>query len=198
LFSDDVVAGVKSGDPDAVGTVYVALADRLLGYVLARVQDRAAAEDILEATFVELLQRGSSINGEGAAIKSWLFSSAHFNALDHLRARRRSREQLEGDVSRLDVEDLRRGPEAIAEAAEDVAIVHAAMEHLSEDQRAVLLLRYIAGLTAREVAEVLQKSDGAVRSLQHRGERALAKLLTHGAAPASSATGAASKVNDDS
>lgn len=197
LFSDDVVEGVKSGDPDAVGAVYVLLADRLLGYVMARVHDRATAEDILEVTFIELLQRGSTIVGGAAAIKSWLFSSAHFNALDHMRKHKRRREDLEGDLARLDFEDLQRGPEEHAEAAESAASVHAAMAQLSEDQRDVLLLRYIAGLPAHEVAMIMQKSDGAIRSLQHRGERALAKLLQHERPPAPSTAATASKDHDD-
>ncbi len=197
LFSDDVVAGVKAGDPDAVGAVYVQLADRLLGYVMARVHNCATAEDILEVTFIELLQRGSTITGGAAAIKSWLFTCAHFNALDHLRKAKRRREDLEGDLSTFDVTDLERGPEAHAEAAESAASVHAAMEQLSEDQREVLLLRYIAGLSAREVAMVMQKSDGAIRSLQHRGERGLARLLGSARATAPSSSAAASKEHDD-
>jgi DNA-directed RNA polymerase specialized sigma24 family protein len=56
------------------------------------------------------------------------------------------------------------------------------MRHLSDDQRQVLLLRYVAGFTAAEVASTMDKTDGAIRSLQHRGERSLARLLTPRAA----------------
>lgn len=178
LFSEEVAEGVRAGDPDAVGAVYVVLADRLLGYLTARVRDRSAAEDLLELTFVELLQKGRTIRGGPASIKVWLFRAAHFNALDHLRRVTRRAEELSDDISSLERIDLAPGPEEIAESAETTRRVRAAMTHLSEEQRQVLLLRYVAGLTAPEVGAVLNKSDGAIRSLQHRGERSLARLLS--------------------
>lgn len=177
LFSEEVAQGVRDGHPDAVGAVYVVLADRLLGYLAARVRDTATAEDLLEQTFVELLQKGSTIRGGPAAIKVWLFRAAHYNALDHIRKTGRRAEDLEPDVSELPHADPGLGPEALAVASDTSRRVRSAMAELSDEQRQVLLLRYEAGLTAPEVAVVLGKSDGAVRSLQHRGERSLARLL---------------------
>jgi RNA polymerase sigma-70 factor, ECF subfamily len=176
-FPEQVAAGVRKGDPDAVGAVYAALADRLLGYILARVRDRSTAEDILEATFIELLQRGRTIRGGAAAIKVWLFRAAHFNVIDHVRKQQRRPEDLVGDHLAVDAPEDERGPEEHAEASETVQRVRQAMQVLSDDQRQVLLLRYVSGLSAPEVAAVVDKSSGAVRSLQHRGERALARLL---------------------
>jgi len=197
LFSEEVAEGVRSGDPDAVGAVYVVLADRLLGYLTARVRDRSAAEDLLELTFVELLQKGRTIRGGPASIKVWLFRAAHFNALDHLRRVTRRAEEFSDDIASLERIDLSPGPEEIAESAETTRRVRAAMAHLSEEQRQVLLLRYVAGLTAPEAGAVLNKSDGAVRSLQHRGERSLARLLSdqfpdRAAAPSAPPVGARS------
>lgn len=178
-FPEEVADGVRAGDPDAVGAVYVALADRLLGYLMARVRDRGAAEDLLEATFLELLQKGHTIRGGAASIKVWLFRAAYFNALDHLRKVKRRMEDLTEDHDVLDVLDHDLGPEEHAVDSDLRSRVREAMSHLSPDQRQVLLLRYVAGLSAPEVAVVLDKSDGAIRSLQHRGERALAKLLQY-------------------
>lgn len=178
-FPEEVADGVRAGDPDAVGAVYVALADRLLGYLMARVRDRGAAEDLLEATFLELLQKGHTIRGGAASIKVWLFRAAYFNALDHLRKVKRRMEDLVEDHDVLEVLDHDLGPEEHAIESDLRGRVREAMSHLSPDQRQVLLLRYVAGLSAPEVAVVLDKSDGAIRSLQHRGERALAKLLQY-------------------
>jgi RNA polymerase sigma-70 factor (ECF subfamily) len=178
-FPEEVAEGVRAGDPDAVGAVYVALADRLLGYLVARVRDRAIAEDLLEATFLELLQRGRTIRGGPAAIKVWLFRAAYFNALDHIRKVKRRPEDLVDDHASLEVLDVGPGPEDEAIGSDVRRRVREALQHLSADQRQVLLLRYVAGLTAPEVAAVLDKTDGAIRSLQHRAERAMAKLLAH-------------------
>jgi RNA polymerase sigma-70 factor, ECF subfamily len=187
-FPEEVAAGVRRGCPDAVGAVYAALADRLLGYLTARVRDRAAAEDILESTFVELLRNGHTITGGAASIKVWLFRAAHFNALDYMRKVRRRAEDLYEDPYAFDVIDTDRGPAETAVADDVSRRVRRAMQQLSIDQRQVLFLRYLGGLTAPEVAHVLRKSDGAIRSLQHRGERALARLLEDDAQPAAPST----------
>lgn len=177
-FSEEVAAGVRAGDPDAVGAVYVALADRLLSYLIARVGERATAEDLLEITFIELLQKGHTIIGGPRAIKVWLFRSATFNALDHFRAVSRRSEELCPDLVPYERHAEDPGPEELAISEETSTLVRTAMEELSEEQRHVLLLRYVAGLSAVEAAEVVDKRPGAVRSLQHRGERALGRLLT--------------------
>ena len=177
LFSEEVADGVRRGDPDAIGEVYVVLADRLLGYLMARVRNRATAEDLVEQTFVELIRKGHTINGGAAAIKVWLFRAAYFNALDHIRKVKRRAEDAVDDFGHIDVEDDQEGPGETAVRNERRQIVRAAMAHLSEDQRAVLQLRYVGELSAPEVADILGKTEGAIRSLQHRGERALARLL---------------------
>lgn len=176
-FPEELADGIRAGDPDAVGAVYVVMADRLLGYLMARVRDRATAEDLLEVTFLELLQKGHTIRGGASSIKVWLFRSAYFNVLDHVRKTQRRQEDLTDDLAVFDIEDPEIGPEERAISAEVRAMVAEAMRQLSPDQRQVLLLRYVGGLSAPEVAAVLSKTDGAIRSLQHRGERSLAKLL---------------------
>lgn len=177
LFSEEVADGVRRRDPEAISAVYEALADRLLGFLVARVGDRQAAEDLLEATFVELLERGCTIRGGARVIKSWLFRAAHFNALDHLRRRQRGREDLVGDHYGHDRADGAPGPEDAALLADLSRELREALAQLSDDQQQVLLLRYVAGLTAPEVAEVVDKNVPAVRGLQHRGERSLARIL---------------------
>ncbi len=177
LFTEDIADGVRRRDPDAVTVVYEALADRLLGFLIARVGDRQTAEDLLESTFVELLERGDTIRGGASVIKAWLFRAAHFNALDLLRRRQRAREELVSDHDRYDGPDSARGPAEHALHADLSRELRAAMAQLSEDQQEVLLLRYVGGLTAPEAAAVLGKNVPAVRGLQHRGERSLARIL---------------------
>lgn len=177
LFSEEVAEGVRRRDPEAISAVYEALADRLLGFLVARVGDRQAAEDLLESTFIELLERGFTIRGGPRVIKSWLFRAAHFNALDHLRKRQRGREDLVGDHYGYDRADLAPGPEDTALHADLSRELRHALAQLSDDQQEVLLLRYVAGLTAPEVAAVVDKNVPAVRGLQHRGERSLARIL---------------------
>jgi RNA polymerase sigma-70 factor (ECF subfamily) len=86
-------------------------------------------------------------------------------------------EDLCEDPHRHEPVDGARGPEELAVAADESERIRSALEQLSTEQRQVLELRYAAGLSAPEIGRVLGKNDGAVRSLQHRGERSLARLL---------------------
>lgn len=183
MFSQEVVDGVRVGHPDAVGTVYAELSPRLYGYLMARVHDRQVAEDLVEATFVELLEKGHTIRGGPDVIKAWLFRSAHFNALDHLRRRTRSRVDRYEDPVDHDACDEAPGPEDTAVSADISRELQRYITRLSDDQQQVLLLRYVGGLTAPEVAEILDKKVVAVRGLQHRGERALYRHLTADGSP---------------
>ena len=198
LFSEEIADGVRRRDPEAITTVYTALADRLFGYLMARVHNKEIAEDLLEATFVELLEKGFTIRGESAVIKSWLFRAAHFNALDHLRRVRRAPEEYREDPAEFDEPDIRPGPEELAVDADISRELFDAIKELSEDQQEVLLLRYVGELTAPEVASVVGKKVPAVRGLQHRGERSLARLLDQrsDAMAASATTGRASQDRD--
>ena len=183
MFSDEIADGVRSGHPDAVGHVYAQLSSRLFGYLMARVRDRQVAEDLVEATFLELLEKGHTIRGGPEVIKAWLFRAAHFNALDLLRKRSRSREDVYEDPCEHDAFDDDPGPEARAVSADIGRELRRYMARLSEDQQQVLLLRYVGGLTAPEVAEILGKNVIAVRGLQHRGERALHRHLIAAKSP---------------
>lgn len=185
LFDDEVADGIRAGHPDAVGQVYAALSSRLYGYLMARVNDAQAAEDLVEATFVELLERGHTIRGGPEVIKAWLFRAAHFNALDHLRSSRRRREDHYDDPTDHDTPDDDPGPEERALTAELGRELRRYLGRLSDDQQHVLLLRYVGGLSGAEVAEILGKGVVAVRGLQHRGERALHRHLVADGSPLS-------------
>lgn len=176
-FSDTCAERVKTGDPDAIGEVYTVMADRLLGYLVARVRDRQIAEDLLEQVFIKLIRKGHAISGDAVAMKVWLFRVAYTTAMDHLRKVARRPEYMVSDFTDMHLASLEDGPIDAVVRDENRATVRAAMAHLSEDQRTVLELRYLAGLGAREIAETLGKTEGAIRSLQHRGERAMHRML---------------------
>lgn len=180
-FDATVAAGVRAGDPDALATVYRTLVGPLTSWLRSQVGDPHLAEDLANETFLKLVRGCRQVQGEPLQIRSWLYRVAYRNLVDHRRARGRRPERLADTPP--EQEEPRRGPVEWAEAGETAAHVRAALTHLSEEQAQVLTLRFVAGLSAPEVADVLDKSEGAVRALQHRGVTALAKLIREGAVP---------------
>lgn len=185
---DDLVEGVRRGDRDAIAAVYLELGPGLRGFLLRRVPHGEVADDLVEQTFVELIEGGHRITGDGKALRAWLYRAARNNLSDwRKRAERRSDRPLS--------EGVLAGSEAATPAAEEEIVVGAvdpellaALARLTRDQREVIELRLVAGLTVAEVAAITTRSVGAVKQLQHRGIRRLVRLLTPAAEEAADGT----------
>jgi RNA polymerase sigma-70 factor (ECF subfamily) len=177
LALDGYADGLRARDPDAVAACYEALHVPLYRFLVGQCGNRALAEDLVMATFEELLQHGHRIRGGGDAIRAWVFRAARNNLIDERRKTTRR-----GDVSLSD-EDVERhasrdpGTEETALNAVGDRQLQAALAHLSDEQREVLALRFGAGLSGPETAQATGRSLNAVKSLQHRALGTLSKLL---------------------
>lgn len=178
MLSDDVVARIHARDPDALARCYEVLAPALYRFLLARCHHPALAEDMVEATFLELVEYAPALRGGVDGLRAWLFRAARNNLLDEQRKATRR-----GDVALDERRAATRaapepGPEERLIAGERAAVVRAALAKLSVDQQEVLSLRFAAELTSREIAEITGRSLGAVKALQHRGLAALGRILS--------------------
>ena len=177
---DPDLADVRAAQRDraAFATLYRRYLDRVYGYCFYLLGDHHDAEDATERTFVAALASLDRFRDEGASFRSWLFRIAHNQLANALRARGRQR------ASPLDAvgEPVAAGadPARMAGVADDARRLRAAVAALSEDRRQVIVLRFLDGLSAREIGEVLGRSEGAVRVLQHRALRELAAMLDQG------------------
>jgi RNA polymerase sigma-70 factor (ECF subfamily) len=167
----------REGDDDALRLLYLLYADNVFGYVVSIVQDEHDAEDITSEVFSRLPRALSHYRVSATPFAAWLLRVARNAALDHLRAQR--------SVPQAEV----RAPGASSEnGRERLAGLRAALETLPEDQRQVMLLRLVLGLTPGEVAEQLDRSVDAVHALHHRARVRMRTELTElGWAPAAAA-----------
>jgi len=171
-------ARARDGDDDALRFLYLLFADNIYGYVLAIVHDEHDAEDVTSEVFSKLPRALTRYQSGGVPFAAWLLRVARNAALDHLRAQR--------SVPRAEIH-------AVTEAAEPrererAADLRAAFASLPSDQRQVMLLRLVAGMSPGEVAAELGRSVDAVHALQHRARRRLRRELTEsGWAPTAAA-----------
>lgn len=178
---DELVDGVRAGDPDAIAEVYLQVAPALRAYLRAEIRHGEVADDLVEHTFVELLQSHAKIRGSGRGLRLWLYRAARNNLYDwRRRAARRADYELRDEVVAV-LEDSAPGPEAVASQRSSLEEMRALLGELSEDQREVLELRVVAEMSTAEVAELTGRTVGAVKALQHRGLAKLARLLKAGA-----------------
>lgn len=168
-LTDRVLLELDARDPELFNLVYRSYASQVLGYLTARgVEDPEAA---MQEVFLTVIPRIEGITGGVNGLRTFIFSVAHARMVDDRRRQQRSPLKVPFDAE----PDVRREPSA--EAAAMVALVPTEvaqlLEVLLDDQREVLTLRIIAGLSVEQTAEIMGKSQGAIKQLQRR---ALEKL----------------------
>jgi RNA polymerase sigma-70 factor (ECF subfamily) len=131
------------------------------------------ARDLAAEVFHRLLRTVQSGGSPDRHPKAWLYRTAHNIVVDHYR-RQQHRRHLPLDDELININD---DPAGAAERRLSAAQVRAALEHLTPDQRQVIVLKFLEGLSNQEVAAVIDKPVGAVKSLQHRGLAALQRQL---------------------
>ncbi len=179
--TDRDLADVRAAQADhaAFATLYRRYLDPVYGYSFYLLGDHHDAEDATERTFLAALGAIDRYRDEGSTFRSWLFRIAHNQLANALRARSRQRAASLDAVSEPAATD---DPAQLASLADDARRLRAGVASLSEDRRQVVILRFVDGLTAREIGDVLGRSEGAVRVLQHRALRELAARLERTAA----------------
>lgn len=161
------VARAKEGDTSALQFLYVRFADDVCGYVGSIIQDSYAAEDITQNVFAKLPSAIQKYEPRDVPFTAWILRVARNAALDSVRARR----QIPFEEVRTDDG----GHEE--EGFERTECLRAALMNLSPEQREVLVLRHLAGLSPREIAKRMGKTEGSIHGLHHRGRAALKDLL---------------------
>ena len=168
-----LVERAQAGDREALEELYLIHFERIYSYLHLSVGNRHDAEDLTTQTFLKMLEAIGRFRWQSVPFSAWLFRIAHNLAIDHFRARRRV--QPEDEVPEPPGQE-----ESSAEQQAMESIGQAGMltliERLSMEQRQVLTLKFLFGFANAEVAGILEKTEGAVKSLQHR---ALASLQKH-------------------
>jgi RNA polymerase sigma-70 factor (ECF subfamily) len=175
----ELMARYCDGDVGAFEALYAAVAPRLLAYLVGLVADRAAAEDLLQLTFLKL-HEARSIYVRGADPVPWLYTIAHRTCLDELRRRKRSRVRVGEEVPasaepRADLSGAAEGAGARDRGFSDETL--RALETLPASQREALLLTTIQGRSLKEAAAITGATPSAIKLRAHRGYVALRKLL---------------------
>jgi RNA polymerase sigma-70 factor (ECF subfamily) len=169
------IAAAKAGDWSALQYLYTRYADDMYRYVRSIVGNPHDAEDIVQNVFAKLTTAIVKYEQREVPFVAWLLRVGRNAALDHLRAQRL-----------VPCEEVRTSDEGYEQIGfERSQCLREALELLPKEQREVLVLRHIAGLSPSEIAERLDKSEGSIHGLHHRGRGALrAALRDLDAAPA--------------
>lgn len=168
------VALAMDGDADAFARLYDSYVDAIYRFIFFRVGDEPLAEDLTSQVFLKAWEKLANYEMRGLPFGAWLFRIARNLIADHYRARR--------EVASLDSDDavtVAAPDDVHGEVSQkvDMDSLLSKLEHLTEDQRQVLILKFVEGFATEEIAQVMGKNAGAIRALQMRGLQSLAELV---------------------
>jgi RNA polymerase sigma-70 factor, ECF subfamily len=170
-----LVEFAQRGDRESLEALYLLHFDRIYSYLHLSVGNRHDAEDLTTQTFLKMLEAIGRFRWQSAPFSAWLFRIAHNLAMDHFRATRRWQPE----------EEVPEPENAIETSAEDAALESIGrrsmlelIENLSHEQKQVLTLKFVFNFSNGEAAAILDKTEGAVKSLQHRALVSLQKQIT--------------------
>jgi RNA polymerase sigma-70 factor (ECF subfamily) len=164
----------QQGDRDALEELYLIHFDRIYSYLHMSVGNKHDAEDLTTQTFLKMLEAIGRFRWQSAPFSAWLFRIAHNLAMDHFRSRRRW--QPEEEVPEpIGSEE----PSAELEAMQSIGrqSMLKLIETLSPEQQQVLTLKFVFNFQNADVAKILDKTEGAIKSLQHRALASLQKQI---------------------
>jgi RNA polymerase sigma-70 factor (ECF subfamily) len=170
---ESLVRRAQEHDQEAFARIYEEYFDKIYRYITLKIGDAVEAEDLTQQVFLNSLRSISSFRWRGKPFSAWLYRIAHNQVVDYLRKKKKVTVPLEETlVSGSD------NPQQSAERKLDIEQVLSAARHLTGAQREVISLRFTSELSIAQVAEVMGKSQGAVKALQHSGIVALRRALS--------------------
>lgn len=159
-----LIEAARHGDSVAFGLLYRHYLDQIYRFIFLKIGSKSETEDITHEVFLSAWRNIPTYAEKGFPLSSWLYQIARNKVIDHFRTRKIdialdevAETRAEGDTADLAVEKLINGEK-----------IQAAIERLPEEQQSLLILRYVEDLSPREIADIVGKSEGAVRIMQHR------------------------------
>ena len=170
-----LVERAQRGDRKALEELYLLHFDRIYGYLHMSVSNRHDAEDLTTQTFMKMLEAIRRFQWRSVPFSAWLLRIAHNLAIDHFRANRRWQPEEHVPESAHGVESSAE-EQALASLGQTRMLT--LVERLSPEQLQVLTLKFVYRFSNGEAATILGKTEGAVKSLQHRALASLEKHVT--------------------
>lgn len=172
----EVVRRAQAYDEEALRTLYEMYYPKVYNYAFLQMGDVQAAEDLASDVMLKMLESLRAYRFRGLPFGAWVFRIARNRLIDlHRRRKRRG----EVDLSETLASSLA-NPQSLAERALERGQLQVALKHLTDEQRQVIVLKFIEGFDNRSIGRIMGRSEGAIKSLQHRALAALRRVLYAG------------------
>ena len=169
----ELVKRAQQYNEEAFSELYELYFDKIYRYISVKIGNRIEAEDMTQQVFIKALHSISSFKWRGSPFSAWLFRIAHNLVVDHFRKKTRQPVTALNDTV-MATDD---NPEKLTELKLDIENLAIAVKKLTPTQQEVIALRFSGEFPIAQVAEIMGKSEGAVKALQHSAVVSLRKIL---------------------
>lgn len=170
----EAVIKAKQGDSHAFGFIYDSFADKIFRYIKVKIQDQAQAEDILQEVFMKAWNGLPNIKTDGLNFSAWIYRIASNAINDHFRKVYRTPKMV--DIEEVNV-IMPYSIEERYQTGEEIEKMKKCFDLLPAQYKEVLELRYVRDFTTAETAEIIGKTNLAVRLIQHRALKKLKEIM---------------------
>lgn len=174
---EELLERASNLDEEALGELYDRYEMKIYSYIYRRTSDQTLAEDLTSQVFLKMLEAIHNDKTWHSSFSGWLYRIAHNLVIDHYRTRDRQK-QISIDDAPI-MPDIGISPVRAAEIALDSEYLKSAIRRLTDEQALVISLRFLEGYSFGEIADMMDKTEGAVKALQHRAVATLRQLLVH-------------------
>jgi RNA polymerase sigma-70 factor (ECF subfamily) len=169
----EIVRRAQSYEDDALQSLYEVYYPKVYNYAFLQLGDVQAAEDLSSDVMLKMVESIKSYRFKGLPFSAWVFRIARNRLIDlHRRRKRRGEVDLSESIA-----GTLASPQVMAERAIERGQIQVALKHLTDEQRQVIVLKFIEGFDNRSIGSIMGRSEGAIKSLQHRALGALRRIL---------------------
>lgn len=170
-----LIRAAQRGDEQAFGALYDAYAENIYRYFVYRVNNAEVAQDLTSEVFLRMVEGLPNYEDRGVPFMAWLYRIAHARVVDYFQEQQRAHNEPQ-DIESIDlsVDDDLDG--ALMDTYYQNQVWEA-LHRLTDDQQQVIILRFLEGHNLQKTAEILNKTVGAVKVMQHRALQALNRVL---------------------
>ncbi len=169
-----LIKEAQSGKAEAFGKLYDDHISRIYRFILLKVSRKTDAEDITHQVFLSAWQNIRSYKIQGNPFSSWLYKIAHNAVIDFYRTQKK-----DVSIELVSEDSFAHLPELEEEVDKGMRLIEIrhALAQLKEDEQSALIMKFVDELSNKEIADILKKTEGAVRVMQHRALKQLKKII---------------------
>ncbi len=175
-----IIREAKKGNAGSFGVLYDHYIPQIYRFIFMKVSHKQEAEDLAHEVFLSAWQNIDNFDYIGHPFSSWLYQIARNRIIDHYRTRKETVTLESVSEDEFEISDAL---EQRLDQKKEMVKVKEAIQQLNDDQQNIIILRYIEDLGPDEIAEIINKSEGAVRLMQHRAIQNLKKILNNDGEP---------------